>query len=154
MIRKKTQNHKSTRGPNEKKNEEVTINMVMVVTTRSKALEEVAFQENQSFQRKEPQVWQEEEKFKKLRVNTIQELQKEEESQKLQHEVTIVPNSFWSTKWVGSVSIMEHPKVLLAPITSEVKEEMGRQLLDNKITITSLVLFVSKCKILVFGIVL
>jgi hypothetical protein len=43
MIRKKTQNHKSTRGPNEKKNEKVTVNMVMVVTTRSKAPEEVAF---------------------------------------------------------------------------------------------------------------
>jgi hypothetical protein len=43
MIRKKTQNHKSIGGPNEKKNEDVTVNMVMVVTTRSKALEEVAF---------------------------------------------------------------------------------------------------------------
>jgi hypothetical protein len=30
-------------GPSEKKNEEATINMVMAVTTISKALEEVAF---------------------------------------------------------------------------------------------------------------
>jgi hypothetical protein len=38
------------------------------------------------------------------------------------------------------MSIMEHPEVLLTPITLEVKEEMGQQILDNKITITSLVL--------------
>jgi hypothetical protein len=43
MIKKKTKNHKSTGGPNEKENEEVTINMVMVFTTRSKAHAEVAF---------------------------------------------------------------------------------------------------------------
>jgi hypothetical protein len=30
-------------GPNEKKNEEAIINMVMAITTRSKAHEEVAF---------------------------------------------------------------------------------------------------------------
>jgi hypothetical protein len=42
------------------------------------------------------------------------------------------------------MSIMERLKVLFVPITLEIKEEMGQQILDNKITITSLVLFVSK----------
>jgi len=31
---------------------------------------------------------------------------------------------------------MEHPKVLLALITLEVKKEMGQQILDNKIIVT------------------
>ncbi len=79
-------------------------------------------------------------------------MQKEEKSQKLQHEVTIILDPSWSTEWV--VFIMERLEVLPTPITLEVKEEMGEQILDNKITITSLVLFVYKCKILVFCIVL
>jgi hypothetical protein len=40
MVNNKMQNDKSTRGPSEKKNEEAIVNMVMVVTTRSKAHEE------------------------------------------------------------------------------------------------------------------
>jgi hypothetical protein len=31
---------------------------------------------------------------------------------------------------------MEHPKVMLAPTTLEVKEEVGQQILDNKIIVT------------------
>jgi hypothetical protein len=55
MVRKKTQYHKSMGGPNEKKNEEATINMVMAITTESKVLEEVAFQERKPLKGKEPQ---------------------------------------------------------------------------------------------------
>jgi len=44
MVRKKTQDHKSMGGgASEKKNEEAIVNMVMVITTRSKVPEEVAF---------------------------------------------------------------------------------------------------------------
>lgn len=47
MVKKKVQDLKSMGGPSEKKNEEATINMVMVITTKNKALEEVAFQEKE-----------------------------------------------------------------------------------------------------------
>jgi len=57
VARKKTQNHKLTWGLSEKKNEEAIINMVMVVTTRSKVHEEVAFQEREPLKGKEPQDW-------------------------------------------------------------------------------------------------
>lgn len=40
---KTTLNQKSIVGPNEKKNEEAIVNMVMAIITKSKALEEVAF---------------------------------------------------------------------------------------------------------------
>jgi hypothetical protein len=40
------------------KNEEATINMVMVVTTKSKAPKEVAFQERELLKGKDPQDWQ------------------------------------------------------------------------------------------------
>jgi hypothetical protein len=43
MVKKKTQDHKTTRGLSEKKNEEAIVNMVMAIITKSKALEEVAF---------------------------------------------------------------------------------------------------------------
>ncbi len=43
MVRKNVQDHKMTMGPNEKKNEEANVNMVMVVTTRSKVHKEVIF---------------------------------------------------------------------------------------------------------------
>jgi hypothetical protein len=56
---------------NEKKNEKAIVNMVMVVTTRNKALEEVAFQERESLKRKEPEDWQEEETFWKLMVEIV-----------------------------------------------------------------------------------
>jgi hypothetical protein len=42
MVRKKTQDHKSRKGPSEKKNEEAIVNMVTVITT-SKAPKEVSF---------------------------------------------------------------------------------------------------------------
>jgi hypothetical protein len=57
MVREKTQNHKLTRRLSEKKNEQAIINMVMVVTTRSKVHEEVAFQEREPLKGKEPQDW-------------------------------------------------------------------------------------------------
>jgi hypothetical protein len=37
---------------------------------------------------------------------------------------------------VGLSSVVEHPKVLLAPTTQETKEEEGQQILDNKIIVT------------------
>jgi hypothetical protein len=43
MVRKKTQDHKTTGGPNEKKNEEIIVNMVMAITTRNKVSKEVVF---------------------------------------------------------------------------------------------------------------
>jgi hypothetical protein len=46
----------STRGPSEKKNEKATINMVMVVTTNSKALEEVAHQDKEPLNGKDPKI--------------------------------------------------------------------------------------------------
>ncbi len=76
MVKKKTQDHKTTRGLSEKKNEEAIVNMVMAIITKSKALEEVAFQENKLIKGKEPEYWQEENKFKQLMVKIIQELQK------------------------------------------------------------------------------
>jgi hypothetical protein len=54
MVRKETQYHKSMGGPNEKKNEEAIVNMVMVVINRSKVHEEVAFQEREPLKGKEP----------------------------------------------------------------------------------------------------
>jgi len=57
MARKMTQNHKLTWGLSEKKTEEAIINMVMVVTTRSKVHEEVAFQEREPLKGEEPQDW-------------------------------------------------------------------------------------------------
>lgn len=54
----------SNGGLYEKKNEEATANMVMAITTKSKALKEVVFQYKESFKRKEPKDWQEEEKFR------------------------------------------------------------------------------------------
>jgi hypothetical protein len=43
MVKNEMQDDKSIGGRNEKKNEEAIFNMVMVVTTKSKAFEEVAF---------------------------------------------------------------------------------------------------------------
>jgi hypothetical protein len=43
MVNNKMQNDKSTGGPSEKKNEEAIVNTIMIVTTKSKALKEVAF---------------------------------------------------------------------------------------------------------------
>jgi hypothetical protein len=43
MVKNKMQDDKSIGGPNEKKNEEATFNMVMIVTTKSKTLDEVGF---------------------------------------------------------------------------------------------------------------
>jgi hypothetical protein len=57
-------------------------------------------------------------------VDTAQELQKKEKSQKLKHEVTIAPNPSWSTKWARLLSTMEHLEVLPPLITSKVKEEI------------------------------
>jgi hypothetical protein len=54
MERNKTQDHKSMGGPNEKKNEEATVNMAMTITIKSKAHEEVAYQEKGPFKRKDP----------------------------------------------------------------------------------------------------
>jgi hypothetical protein len=54
MVRKNVQDHKMTRGPNEKKNEEANVNMVMVVTTRSKVHKEVIFYKEKPFKGKEP----------------------------------------------------------------------------------------------------
>jgi hypothetical protein len=58
--------------------------MVMVVTIKSNVFEEVVFQEINPLKGKEPQDWQEEEKFMQLMVKTIEESQKDEQIQKLQ----------------------------------------------------------------------
>ncbi len=54
MVRKKIQDHKSPKGPSEKKNEEAIVNMVMAITT-SKAPKEVIFHEREPLKVKEPQ---------------------------------------------------------------------------------------------------
>jgi len=51
------------------------------------------------------------------------------------HEVAIIHDPSWSTKCVRLLSTMEHPRVLLTPISLEVKEEVG-QICDNKIIVT------------------
>ncbi len=56
------------RGPSEKKNEEAIVNMVMVVTSKNKVLEEEVFQKREPFKGEKPQDWQEKEKFKQLMV--------------------------------------------------------------------------------------
>jgi hypothetical protein len=43
MVKNKMLDDKSIGGPSEKKNEEATINTVTVVTTKSKAFEEITF---------------------------------------------------------------------------------------------------------------
>ncbi len=48
------QDDKSIGGPSEKKNEEATINTILVVTTKNKAHEEVTFQEKELLKRQEP----------------------------------------------------------------------------------------------------
>jgi hypothetical protein len=60
----------------------------------------------------------------------------DEKIKELQHEVVTIPDPSWSIEWARLSSIMEHPKVLLTPIYLEVKEEVGQQILNNKITIT------------------
>ncbi len=45
--------------------------MVMAITTMSKALEVVAFQNMEPLKWKDPQDWQEEEKFKQLMVEIV-----------------------------------------------------------------------------------
>ncbi len=52
------------------------------------------------------------------------------------HEVAIIHDPSWSTKCVRLSSTMEHPRALLTPISLEVKEEVGQQILNNKIIIT------------------
>jgi hypothetical protein len=54
MIKNKMQDDKSIGGASEKKNEEATINTILVVTTKSKAHEEVTFQEKELLKRQEP----------------------------------------------------------------------------------------------------
>jgi len=43
MVMKKTRDHKSMKGLSEKKNEKAIVNMVMAITTKSKAPKEVTF---------------------------------------------------------------------------------------------------------------
>ncbi len=64
MVNNKMQNDKSTGGPSEKKNEEAIVNTIMVVTTKSKASKEVAFQEREQLKGEEPKDQQKEEKFR------------------------------------------------------------------------------------------
>ncbi len=64
MVNNKMQNDKSTGGPSEKKNEEAIVNTIMIVTTKSKALKEVAFQEREQLKGEEPKDQQKEEKFR------------------------------------------------------------------------------------------
>jgi hypothetical protein len=54
MVRKKTRNHKTTRGLNEKKIEKSTTNMVMAIIIKSKVPKEVVFQNRKPFKGKEP----------------------------------------------------------------------------------------------------
>ncbi len=81
MVRKKTRDHKSLKGPNEKKNEEAIVDMVMAITT-SKAPKEVAFHEREPLKGKEPQDQQEEGKFRQLMLEIVQELQEEKKRKK------------------------------------------------------------------------
>lgn len=99
--------------------------MVMAIITRSKALEEVAFQKRELLKGKDPQNWQEE-KFKQLMVEIVQELQKDEKIQELQHEVATIQDPSWCIEWVGLLSIMEHLKVLPTPTIMNGTTDIGQ----------------------------
>jgi hypothetical protein len=60
----------------------------------------------------------------------------DEKIKEVQQEVATIPYPSWSIEWARLSFAMEHPKVPLTPIYLEVKEEVGQQILDNKITIT------------------
>jgi hypothetical protein len=51
-------------------------------------------------------------------------LQKEENLQELQHEVTIAPNPSWSIKWAGLLFAMGHFEILLTLMTLKIKEKI------------------------------
>ncbi len=59
-------------------------------------------------------------------VKIVQESQKDEKIQEVQHEVAIVLDPFWSIKWAGLPSSMEHLEVSPTPISLEVREEVGQ----------------------------
>jgi hypothetical protein len=65
-------------------------------------------------------------------VDIVTKLQKVEES-------TWVPTTFkpsWPIKWVSLLYVVDHLEIILSNVTSEVKEELGKQILDNKIIVT------------------
>ncbi len=65
-------------------------------------------------------------------VDTIMELQ--EENKLIDIPIALEP--YGATKWVGLLYVVKHLEMLPIVVTYGVKEEVGCQILDNKITIT------------------
>jgi hypothetical protein len=67
-----------------------------------------------------------------MMVDIVKELQKVEESTWV--HTTFKPS--WPIKWVSLLSVVDHLEIILSNVTSKVKEELGKQILDNKIIVT------------------